>query len=315
MGLLVASPALATVDGEDPRDPDLVYLEVRGDLDETEITGHGVPTSAEIGVFTGYSLPIWSDPVNLNEELYFSVCVPDRYDESHDIVIEVVTALSAAGEKGNTYQLDLAWEKVTPNVEVIPTSFHSYSAQRYTLSDLQYYCYEDYFVIDYDAPVDDPIIRDDELDFRIRLGEVGGQYPNMAGELIILHVGILFPRGDFLADPETNVITIIEDWMEENMEEIGIQFGVFNGILESWAALFFMLSIIIALNVLAFCQKNVFIYLVVAPATLVFGLYFASVADVASSQWAAGVVVAIIGTFCIFRVVISELLPMMRRGK
>ena len=44
MGLLVVTPVKATVEGEDPRDPDLVYFEIRAALDETEIVGRGAPT-------------------------------------------------------------------------------------------------------------------------------------------------------------------------------------------------------------------------------------------------------------------------------
>lgn len=209
--LSVAIPVSAMeVDGSNPTDPDLVYLEIRADLDETEIVGQGAPTQVYIGIFTGYSLPIWSDPVNLHEELYFSVCVPDRYDEEHDIVIEVVSALSDNETKGNNYQIDIAWEKASPNVEIVPDdSFHSISAQRYNVSTYKYFCYEDYFVIDYDAPADDSIIHNDELNFRLRLGEIGGQYPDLDNELIILHVGVLFPRGDLLGE-------------EAEMEDIGI---------------------------------------------------------------------------------------------
>lgn len=207
MGALVEA---TEVDGSDPRDTDLVYLEIRADLDETNIIGHGVPTQVHIeDVFSGYSLPVWSDPANLNEELYFSVCVPDRYDEEHDIVIEIISALSDAGEFGNAYQLDIAWEKATPNIEVVPAGFHSVSAQRYILSNLQYYCYKDYFVVDYDANAIDPIINDDEFNFRLRLGQVGGQYTDLDGELIILHVGILFSRGDLLGEEDNMAVGII----------------------------------------------------------------------------------------------------------
>lgn len=270
--LLAPTPAAATVEGTDPRDPSLVYFEIRGDLDETQVVGHGTPTEVNIGagIFTGYSLPIWSDPVNFNEELYFSVCIPDMWDGEHDIVIEVITALSNAGEKGNTYQLDLAWEKATPNVEVVPVSFHSDSAQRYNLSDLQYYCYRDFFVIDYDAPADDPIIYEDELDMRLRLGQVGGQYPDLNGELIILHFGILFPRGDLLGNPPdfSQYIT------EADMEEIGIQFGIFNGIITGWAAYMLIgmgLLFILGISALAFWRWNSIVFMALGGAAVIFG--------------------------------------------
>lgn len=190
------------VDGEDPRDPNLVYFEFQPEIDHTEIVERGAPTQVYIGIFTGFSLPIWSDPTNLNEELYFNLCVPERWDGEHDLVVEVISALSNAGEAGNTYQLDLAWEKATPEVEVVPVTFHSESAQRLTVSNLQYYCYRDFFVVDFDTPVVDPIIPEDDLALRLRLGQVGGQYSDLDGELIILHVGVLFSRGDMLGEED-----------------------------------------------------------------------------------------------------------------
>jgi len=145
-------------------------------------------------------LPVWNAGVNANEELYFLVCVPDRWDGEHDILVHVTSALLNANEQGHTYQLDMNWEKVTPNIEVVPVAFHSVSAQRYNLSNLQYYCYRDYFVLDYDAPANDPILADDVLALRIRLGSVGGQYVDLDGELLILEVSVLFPRGDLIGE-------------------------------------------------------------------------------------------------------------------
>jgi len=279
--LLVAIPVTAQeIDGSDPRDTDLVYLEIRADLDETEITGRGAPTQVYIhDVFTGYSLPVWSDPSNLNEELYYSICVPDRWNESTDIVVEVTTVLSDAGEKGNTYQIDLAWDKVTPNAEVVPAGFHSVSAIRYNVSDLQYFCYRDYFVIDYDAPADDPIIHDDDLNFRLRLGQVGGQYTDLDGELIILHVGVLFPRGDLLGDPEDGVFEIIDEWMEENMTELVITLE--SGVIALQALWIFIP--LIFLSVLAWWWSNSVIFMITGGVAIMTGLYAPDVISPVSS--------------------------------
>ena len=269
LGILTPVVVMAQeIDGSDPRDPNLVYLEIRPALDETEIVGRGAPTQVYIGVFTGYSMPVWSDPVNVNEELYFNICVPDRWDEEHDIVIGVVSALSNANEFGNVYQLDFAWEKVTPNVEVVPVSFHSVSAQRYNLSNLQYYCYRDWFVVDFDAPAIDPIIHDDQLALRLRLGQVGGQYTDLDGELIILHVEVLFPRGDFLGDPPD-----MGDYItEEEMEEIGIQFGVFNSLFEGGVLYFLGLLLILGFSALAFWRENALLFMLTAGLSIIIGL-------------------------------------------
>lgn len=269
IALLYISPAplLATVEGEDPRDGTLVYMEKRGDLDETTISRNGVPTELEIGVFTGYILPIWSEPVNQDEELYLSVCVPDRYDNEHDIVIEVLVALSDANELGHAYQLDLAWEKVTPGEEAVPATSNSDTIQRYVLSNTQYYLYRDYFVIDYDIEPTDTIASEDELDFRIRRSAIGGQYTDLDGDLIILHVGVLFPRGDLLGSPD-EILT------EADMEEIGIQFGVFNGIMLDWStyiSLGLSLAALVILSWLAYWRWSAVIFMLTAGVSITIG--------------------------------------------
>ena len=71
-------------------------------------------------------------------------------------------------------------------------------------------------------------------------------------------------------------------------------------------------GIIVAFNALAFWQKNAFLYLMACPLNLVYGLSLASGSTVASTQWVMGVIIAIIGLFCLFRVVVNELL---KRGK
>jgi len=78
---------------------------------------------------------------------------------------------------------------------------------------------------------------------------------------------------------------------------------------------FIIFLLAVTISALAFWQKNVFLYLLAAPVNIVYGLNLASDADVASTQWVLGVVVAIIGMFCLFRVVVNELLPMTRRRK
>jgi len=274
LGLATPSIALATeIDGSDPRDPNLVYLEIRANLEETTIAGRGVPVvvnipiGARTGVFEGYLLPIWSDPANVNEELYFSVCVPDRWDGENNICIGVVSALSAAGEKGNAYRLHTEMETVTPEVEIVPNGFMSVDALRYNVSNLQYFCYRDWFEVDIAAL---GILYDDLFSFRLQRLAIGGQYTDLDGDLIILHVGVLFPRGDLLGDPPD-----MGDYItEEDMEEIGIQFGVFNGLFEGWALYFLGLLLILGFSALAFWRANALLFMLTAGLSTIIGLYW-----------------------------------------
>jgi len=277
LSLLVSPSAIATDNGTDPRDPDLVYLEMRPDLDETRMGKKAfIPAPYDIspGVFTGYLLDIYDKVEAPDEELYFSVCVPDRWDGEHDIIVHIDSALESAGEGNNAYRFTLAWENVTPNEEVVPVAFASHDAPRDGLSNLQYYCYRDWFVIDYDVALAGAIVKDDLLSFRLqRVSVVPYKFTDLTGDLIILHAGVLFPRGDLLGNPPN-----MDDYItEEEMEEIGIQFGVFNTILEGWSAFFliaFGLILIIGLSVLAFWKYTALLFMLVAGASLILGFGF-----------------------------------------
>lgn len=63
--------------------------------------------------------------------------------------------------------------------------------------------------------------------------------------------------------------------------------------------------IMAAITILAFWQRNVFLYMLACPVDLVYGLTFAANNDVNSAAWVGGIIVAIIGTFCLFRVSID----------
>jgi len=181
---------------------DKKYLELRPQLDEADIAGHGSPTLATVGVFKGFSLPIWDGGGNNNEELYFIICVTDRWDGESDILIHINCALANAGESGNSYQWDINWEKFTPGEDVVPAAFISMSQRRNVDSNLQYQSYRDWFALDYDIIATDPVEPDDLLALRLRRGDVVPfQLKNLNGELIVLSVDFLFARGDAMGDP------------------------------------------------------------------------------------------------------------------
>ena len=247
------------------REDGKVYLELRPDLDES--TANVTPTTVHFpsgGVFFGYSRAVWNAGGNVTEELCYQILVPERYNGENDIIVQVTSALSDAGESSNAYHLDLSWEKVTLNEEVVPASFHSVSVLRSNLSALQYYCYRDWYVVDYDAPADDPVTAGDIMALRFRRSSVVPyKFTDLDGELIIMHVAVLFPRGDLLGDPPD-----LDDYVtEEDMEEIGTQLGVFNVILGSWSGYFLVgigLMFVLGISWMAFRVKDQFLYIVSA---------------------------------------------------
>jgi len=85
----------------------LVYIELRPDLDEDTIRGQeGVPTLVTQGLFRGFSLPEYAAN---NEQLFATICVPSRYDESTDIFLHLYCWLAIAEDSKN-FNLELRWE-------------------------------------------------------------------------------------------------------------------------------------------------------------------------------------------------------------
>jgi len=185
-----------------------VYIEIRPDLSETRIRGNaGIPTDALVGVFHGYSMALWNEN---DEELFFLICVPDRWDEESQIIVHVKWCTSD-NETNNIVCWEMGWDYSTPNiVEAIPTDDPPYMIQvdRAVGSELTYAHYQEYFIIDYDIDASDPIIKDDLLALRLRRISVND---SLTGEPIVLELAVLFARGDYLADPTGNIMTIINN--------------------------------------------------------------------------------------------------------
>jgi len=57
---------------------------------------------------------------------------------------------------------------------------------------------------------------------------------------------------------------------------------------------------IIGLNALAFGKDSLFLYSLMAPVNITFGLFFAGEA-LERYQWIAGVAIAILGTYCLIK--------------
>jgi len=100
----------------------------------------------------------------------------------------------------------------------------------------------------------------------------------------------------------------------EAMEEIATQLGNwvtwlegdFLTLLQTILSSVIGLFLVLAITALAFWQRNVFLYLLAAPVNLVYGLSTAASSVVNSAMWVIGVIIAIIGTFCLFRVALDQ---------
>jgi hypothetical protein len=171
------------------------YFEIRPILNQAKIAGAGKPTRVTIGVFDGYSLPIYA----ADEELFFSICIPQRWCGEHDIIIHLDVALSQA-ENNKKFNLELCHEHFTPNADVIPATCNSLTVETDTgAAAAQYQTYQIEYTIDYDRLPADPIIADDILTLRIR--RLDASTDEITGEIIVLHAGVNFVR-DKVGTPE-----------------------------------------------------------------------------------------------------------------
>lgn len=167
-------------------------FELRPELHMAKIAGAGKPTLIDTGVYQGYSLPIWNAGENVDEELYFSICVPQRWCEEHDIEVHIYCCIHQANDTKN-FQLELCWEHITVGTDLVPATCNSVPVQTATgAAAAPFQTYQVVFTVDYDIDVGDAILIDDILGLRIR--RIDAAANEIAGELIILHAGVVFAR-------------------------------------------------------------------------------------------------------------------------
>ena len=73
------------------------------------------------------------------------------------------------------------------------------------------------------------------------------------------------------------------------------------------------LVILIGIVSLVFWLKNSFVYILATIPVLYYGLSLSGSATVPSSRWLFGIVIASVGIFMLYRVVVDELLPVLKR--
>ncbi len=164
----------------------LVYLEVRPDFDWATTIATGKPTFVKRGAFSGFSLPLYS----ANEELFFNICVPGRYDEASDILAHVDVWLSEAEDTKN-FNLQLGWKHYTAG-DVVPDTFNLVPVETATgASAPQFKSFRVSFTIDYTADAAN-IVGDDIIGFRLRRIAASGN--EVGGEAVAAHAGVNFRR-------------------------------------------------------------------------------------------------------------------------
>ncbi len=170
-------------------------LTERPDFDFSKITAQGKPTIVVLGAHTGFSLPVYA----ADEELFFVVNVPGRWDGVSDINVHILVALDQAATANDDFNLQLSWrnsrEGSDPTTSVVlDNTTHDVTVETNIVDarKAQYNMFLIDFVVDYDTDV--TILSHDLLSMRLRrLAAAGTEFA--PGEIIVLDVHV-----DFIVD-------------------------------------------------------------------------------------------------------------------
>lgn len=180
-----ASPIILTGDAKS-------WIEFRPDLDPTKLSKNTKPTMVERGIIVGYSLPTYTT----DEELFYSICVPNRWDGESDIHVHIHGWLDTAQDNAtDAVNLTLEWEHFSIG-EVVPVTNNTvYNETVVGIVATANTSVQFDFTIDYDGGT--PILHDDHLAFRLFRVASGHE---IDGEVVICHAGVIF-KCDKLGNP------------------------------------------------------------------------------------------------------------------
>jgi len=169
------------------------WIEFRPDLDPTKLSVNAKPTPVVQGIMLGYSLPLEA----ADEELFYGICVPNRWDGESDIYVHIHGWLDTSqDEAADAVKLALDWEHYTLG-DVVPSTNNTVYKEVVVGAVAQYTSVQFDLIIDYNIDSGDQILADDQIGFR--LYRVASSH-EIAGEVVICHAGVIF-RCDKFGNP------------------------------------------------------------------------------------------------------------------
>jgi len=140
--LTVSEGGIITMAGTSKR-----ILTLRPEIDYVIQIAQAKPTQVLVGVFAGFSFPIYNTD---NEELFFKQTIPGRWDGASDITYHMKVALANAEDVGDKFKFQLSWEHAFTDTE-IPATSNDVTTEVTILTDrnAQYDEYDVAFTIDY----------------------------------------------------------------------------------------------------------------------------------------------------------------------
>ena len=160
-----------------------VWIELRPELDFDIIKKNAVPVSYERGIFTGFELPIYAAD---DQELFFEICVPDRWDGISITHVHLDVFLIGAQDAGDAFRMQVDYEHYDGGVDVVPATSTPIEVETETGALAAFQSYH----IHFDIPAGD-MLGDDILAFRVRrIAVVDGI--EIDGNVVFNHAGVIF---------------------------------------------------------------------------------------------------------------------------
>ena len=190
--LVVSNKGVVTMAGDAKRD-----LTLRPDLDYTTVTALGKPSRVTYGAYQGYSLPLYA----ADEELFFNINVPGRWDGESDIKLDILVCLSQIEDIDDDFKLQLSWANSEIGEPILNTTTDvNEETNLLTGRVAAYDTYQVSLTIDYDADAGNHIIAHDDLTLRIRRLAVDGT--EITGEIIVLDYHLHFTVDKMFKEPD-----------------------------------------------------------------------------------------------------------------
>jgi len=145
----------------------------------------GVPTEVYRGCNVGYSFPIWNSGGNSNEELYFRMRIPNRWDGTTDPQFGVMTTITGAEDVGDKYKFQLEWQTTSCGGDTVMGTTTSNTVNEQTIitgGAAAYTAYCVFFTLDADDSTN-PIVAGEMLQGRIR--RIAASANEVTNEVII----------------------------------------------------------------------------------------------------------------------------------
>ena len=167
-----------------------VNLEIRPELDFETIRGQaGVPAFVRRGIIGGFTLPVYADN---NQELFFTIHIPRRWDGKSDITVHVDGYLDTANN-AKKFRFQLEWENLTPGTDVVPATNNPLIVETTTGNWAQFQSFSIEFIVVYDIDGGDALVLPAD-DIFIRFYRLAATIDEIAGNPVVTHVGVRFNR-------------------------------------------------------------------------------------------------------------------------